>query len=124
MIDMSELLHDPIFVETCTLIRTAQTRDNHGRIKTAAEEIEIKACLQPSSPTELTTLRDLLAADVTDLLDVYSLEELTAGDATHAPDRIKWRGQVYEVISAENYIWTGNYTKAVAKRVINDNEPI
>ena len=123
MINVSELLADPDFIEPCILVRSVMVRDEYGRIRATAEEKEILACVQPSGGQELETLRDLLAADIKDLITVYSTEQITAGTDKTLPDRIKYRGQLFEVLAAEDFFWCGGYVKATARLVKNDNEP-
>ena len=121
MIDMSELLlEDSPFVDTCELHQRKRVIGDTGRISEVTTVKAIRASLQPSGDTTLSTLRELLAADVTDLLDVFTLEELCAGNEERLPDRIVWRGQTFEVIRVNDFIWTGNYTRGVAQRVKND----
>ena len=124
MIDMSDLLNDPSFIEPITVQKSRMTRDNHGRIRGAYEDLEIFASVQPVDGQALQALPDLQAVDLSDLKTVFAKLPLSAGDANQLPDRIIYHGLIYEVVSIEDHTLTGNYTKATIRRVKNDNIPI
>ena len=124
MIDMSDLLNDPLFIEPITVQKSRMIRDNHGRIRGAYEDKEIYASVQPVDGQALQALPNLQAVELSDLKTVYSKLPLSAGDAYQLPDRIIYHGLIYEVVSIEDHTLTGNYTKATIRRVKNDNIPI
>jgi hypothetical protein len=94
--------------------------DEQGRwMERPAEEIEIRAVVQPARPHELVRVDE--GRRTKGAIKIYSVEPLhTASEKEQKqPDRILWHGMTYEVEFTED--WSeGGYYKAVALEVKSD----
>lgn len=94
-IDVSELLLDPDFLDTVTLIRRSVTIDTHGEAVIAETSSSVKMSVQGSN-TE-TLLRMPEGARLSDLITVYYRGVLTAESVGGYADVIVWGGRRYQV---------------------------
>jgi hypothetical protein len=115
LIDVSELLTDPDFTNTVTLIRRASTVNTYGENVMTETQSTITAVVQGANTESLERVPE--GARLSDLIDVYYKGQLTAESPSGYADVIVWgdkRYQVFEVV--EDFMNFGaGFTKAVCK---------
>lgn len=114
-IDVSELLSDPDFTDSITLIIRASTVDSFGENVMTETASTITAVVQGYSTETLE--RVPTGARLSDLIEVYYRGQLTAERPGGYADVIVWRGKRYQVFEiTEDFINYGvGFTKAVCK---------
>lgn len=95
LIDVSDLLTDPDFADTVTLITRASTVNSYGEHVITETETEIVAVVQGVDMETLAKLPD--GARLSHMITVYYRGTLTAGRADGYSDIIVWRGKRYQV---------------------------
>ena len=96
LIDTSELLLDPDFTDTITVVRTTQSMGSNGRVTDTASLITgVVAVVQPASGALQRLLPETSRAEGS--IAVYTKYPLTQVTATLAADEILWGGVVYTV---------------------------
>ena len=119
MIDVSELIRDPDFATTVTIIRRPFVMEG-GRHRATEERSELIAVLQPAGPTDMTQLAATVAdAFPTEALAIWTLEPLCAGTTDRLCDIVEARGKRFNVTLVEDYVLEGGYCKALATRYAN-----
>jgi galactose-6-phosphate isomerase len=116
LIDVSELLTDPDFTNTVTLIRRSSTVDTYGENTMVETSSSITAVVQGAANTE-SLERVPEGARLSDLIDVYYKGQLTAESPGGYADIIVWQGKRYQVFEVvEDFTNYGaGFTKAVCK---------
>ena len=115
LIDVSELLTDPDFTNTVTLIRRSSTVDTYGENTMAETSSSITAVVQGANTESLERVPE--GARLSDLIDVYYKGQLTAESPGGYADIIVWQGRRYQVFEVvEDFMNYGaGFTKAVCK---------
>ena len=115
LIDVSELLTDPDFTNTVTLIRRSSTVDTYGENTMAETSSSITAVVQGANTESLERVPE--GARLSDLIDVYYKGQLTAESPGGYADIIVWQGKRYQVFEVvEDFMNYGaGFTKAVCK---------
>lgn len=115
LIDVSELLTDPDFTNTVTLIRRASTVNTHGENTMVETSSSITAVVQGANTESLERVPE--GARLSDLIDVYYKGQLTAESPSGYADVIVWGGKRYQVFEVvEDFMNFGaGFTKAVCK---------
>jgi hypothetical protein len=115
LIDVSELLTDPDFTNTVTLIRRASTVNIYGENVMTETQSTITAVVQGANTESLERVPE--GARLSDLIDVYYKGQLTAESPSGYADIIVWGGKRYQVFEVvEDFMNFGaGFTKAVCK---------
>lgn len=115
LIDVSELLTDPDFTNTVTLIRRASTVNTYGENVMTETQSTITAVVQGANTESLERVPE--GARLSDLIDVYYKGQLTAESPGGYADIIVWQGKRYQVFEVvEDFMNYGaGFTKAVCK---------
>ncbi|MHC3068679.1 hypothetical protein [Klebsiella pneumoniae] len=115
LIDVSELLTDPDFTNTVTLIRRASTVNTYGENVMTETQSTITAVVQGANTESLERVPE--GARLSDLIDVYYKGQLTAESPSGYADIIVWGGKRYQVFEVvEDFMNFGaGFTKAVCK---------
>ena len=115
LIDVSELLTDPDFTNTVTLIRRASTVNTYGENVMTETQSTITAVVQGANTESLERVPE--GARLSDLIDVYYKGQLTAESPSGYADIIVWGGRRYQVFEVvEDFMNFGaGFTKAVCK---------
>lgn len=114
-IDVSELLDDPDFTDTVTLIRRAVTVNQYGESVITETPETITVVVQGSNTETLQRMPE--GARLSDLIDVYYAGVLTVEQPNGYADVIIWKGKRYQVFEVpEDFMnYDDGYTKAVCK---------
>jgi hypothetical protein len=115
LIDVSELLTDPDFTNTVTLIRRASTVNTYGENVMTETQSTITAVVQGFNAESLERVPE--GARLSDLIDVYYKGALHAESPGGYADVIVWGGKRYQVFEVvEDFMNFGaGFTKAVCK---------
>ncbi len=115
LIDVSELLTDPDFTNTVTLIRRDSTVNTYGENVMTETQSTITAVVQGANTESLERVPE--GARLSDLIDVYYKGQLTAESPSGYADVIVWGGKRYQVFEVvEDFMNFGaGFTKAVCK---------
>lgn len=120
MIDVLELIRDPIFSTMVTLIRRPFVMEG-GRHRATEERSKICAVVQPAGPNDMTQIAATVADSFpTETLSIWTLEPLCAGTTDRLCDLIETRGKRFSVTLVEDFILDGGYCKALATRISDD----
>jgi hypothetical protein len=121
MLDLSALITDSNFCETCTLVRTRIERTKDGRERKSADTLTITAVVQPSTDAEITALSELTAGRLTEMLTIYTTQPLLTADDSHLADTVMYKGSTYDVVQVRNYFFNGGYCQAFIARVAHND---
>ena len=115
LIDTSELMVDPDFTSTVTLIRRSSVVNSYGENVLTETPSTITAVVQGASPGTLERVPE--GVRLSDLIDVYYKGELFAESPGGYADVIVWGGKRYQVYEiTEDYMNHGaGFTKALCK---------
>ena len=115
LIDVSELLTDPDFTNTVTLIRRASTVNTYGENVMTETQSTITAVVQGANAESLERVPE--GARLSDLIDVYYKGALHAESPSGYADIIVWGGKRYQVFEVvDDFMNFGaGFTKAVCK---------
>ena len=113
LIDVSELLVDPDFVDQIDTIQRVKGVDSNGRTIMIATPRVITGSVQPASGEALQMLPDLVRTS--GMLEIWTQSILTVDTDSRAADIIVWKGNRYIVAAKvddyQNY--GAGYTHAV-----------
>lgn len=114
-IDVSDLLTDPDFTSTATLIRRAVSVNSYGESVLTETPSMITAVIQGSGAETLDRLPE--GVRLSDLIDVYYKGVLSAERPAGYADVILWGGKRYQVFEVtEDFMNFGQgFMKAVCK---------
>lgn len=115
LIDVSDLLTDPDFTDTVTLIRRSVTVNTYGEGVLTETPSSITAVVQGANTETLERMPE--GARLSDLIEIYYKGTLTAESASGYADVIVWHGKRYQVFEVtEDFTNYGaGFTKAVCK---------
>lgn len=95
LVDVTELLSDPDFVEDFTVVRSTRTMDQHGRVVDLPGQFSTYGSVQPTSGSTLMLLPE--AERIGGFITVVTMFPLIALSDSTAPDRIIWHNKTYQV---------------------------
>jgi galactose-6-phosphate isomerase len=112
LIDVSEILSDPDFVDDFNVIRNSRTVDMHGRTIDTDGVYLTYGSVQPAKEVQLRQLPEL--ERVGSFISVVTPFRLFALTDTTAPDQITWNGRSYRVKIVRD--WT-NYGQGFVEAI-------
>jgi hypothetical protein len=101
LIDTSELLTDPDFVETVQVIRRAETISDQGRVSTQNVSYDVIASVQPQ--TDQPMIRGPDQQNLPQLIQVISQWRLRGIAPGYQPDLVVWNGTTFVVNKVFNW---------------------
>jgi galactose-6-phosphate isomerase len=111
-IDVTELLTDPDFADTFTLVRTAQSVDDHGRSVFTETPYLLVGVVQSASGRSLEYLPDMSRAS--GAIEVYCKFYMQVASDGYAADRVQWNGKTYIVTHIDDWTNYGSgFTRAL-----------
>ena len=111
MIDVSELMDDPDFCTTITVLRRTSTVGTTGRNALAENPNTVTAIVQAGNGETLKRLPE--SAQLSDWITVYSKFVFTADGMGQYPDIVQWNSKRYVVKLKIDYSnWGEGYTRA------------
>lgn len=118
-IDVSELITDPDFAQSFSLIRTTGEFINGRWTETLEETLTRTGVIAPAGAKEL---RQLPEADrVEGAISIFTKEIMYITSDTgvlRSSDKISWQGHLYKIISVENWSdWGDGFYHALAQRM-------
>ena len=115
LIDVSELLTDPDFTNSVTLIRRSSTVNSYGENVMTETSSTITAVVQGAGTESLERVPE--GARLSDLIDVFYKGALHAESPGGYADVIVWSGKRYQVAEVvEDFLNYGaGFTKAICK---------
>lgn len=114
-IDVSEIVHDPDFCTTFTVIKQGESEWVRGVLKRKTTETTVEGIVQPSSSKDLELLdtADRVNGMKTFITDEVSLD---VSSTEKTSDVCVWKGQRYKLIQTFDYAANGYY-KAIGALV-------
>lgn len=114
LIDVSDLLTDPDFVDTgLLLLRATQTVGADGIAVNTTTQTKFTGSVQ-SGPSDL--IRNDAGERVKADIKIYTRTQLSEGHAGQPADVIQWQGRRYTVISTNDY---GNFGRGFIEALCN-----
>lgn len=116
LIDVSDLLTDPDFTDSVTLIRRASSINVYGEHVMAETSTTITAVVQGTNTEDLIRMPE--AARLRDMITVYYKGELMAMSVNGYADVIVWQDNRYQVATIdENFPNFGaGFTRAICNK--------
>jgi galactose-6-phosphate isomerase len=94
LIDVSDLLLDPDFADSFTIVRLAETVGDDGRAVRTETRETVMGVVQPyGSTTQITPD----AAQVMGPIEIHTQAQLRGATAFSAADQVEWNGHRYSV---------------------------
>lgn len=101
LLDVSDILDDPDFVDSVTLCRSAVVTGENGRSTATRIETTIIGVVTQGGGDDLDRTGD--AQKIKGSITVHTVSELSAGSPTAAPDEVVWQGRRYIVDSVADW---------------------
>lgn len=115
--DMSRILHSPVFSQTFTVFRKSGEWQS-GRFVTIEEkELRVRGVVTPAEPKDLVQVPE--GDRVTSVMCFYADQPLHTTNLTGTSDEILWRGERYRVAAVLPWGDFG-YWKALGVRMVSD----
>jgi hypothetical protein len=95
MLDVSDVLRDPDLMQTLTVSRAVVGVGDTGRATETVAALSVAGVVAPATDEQLQRLPEGDRSNET--IAVYTGTRLTAGDDTHGPDVLAWKGGTYQV---------------------------
>jgi hypothetical protein len=107
-IDVSEIVHDPDFCTTFTVIKQGESEWVRGVLQRKTTETTVEGIVQPSSSKDLELLdtADRVNGMKTFITDEVSLD---VSSTEKTSDVCVWKGQRYKLIQTFDYAANGYY---------------
>lgn len=107
-INVAEIVHDPDFCTTFTVVKQGETEWVRGASHTKTTEITVEGIVQPSSSKDLELLdtADRVNGMKTFITDEISLD---VSDTEKTSDICVWKGARYKLIQTFDYTANGYY---------------
>lgn len=107
-IDVSEIVHDPDFCTTFTVIKQGESEWVRGVLQKKTTETTVEGIVQPSSSKDLELLdtADRVNGMKTFITDEVSLD---VSSTEKTSDVCVWKGQRYKLIQTFDYAANGYY---------------
>jgi len=106
LLDVSELLGDPMFADDITVIRSTRSVSTGGRTVDTPSSYNTYGNVQPASEAQLQQLPDL--ERVGSYISVVTPFPLYCLTDTTAPDQVKWNHGTYRVAVVRDYTTYGS----------------
>lgn len=118
-IDVSEIVHDPDFCTTFTVIKQGESEWVRGVLQRKTTETIVEGIVQPSSSKDLELLdtADRVNGMKTFITDEVSLD---VSSTEKTSDVCVWKGQRYKLIQTFDYAANGYY-KAIGALMGEDD---
>jgi len=113
-IDVSDIVGDPDFQDSVTLIRRTSVVNSTGRNVLAESSSTVRMVVQPAKPDDLQRLPDSVRRQ--DAINVWYRGSLSADAGGVYPDIVVWGGKRFQVQTADPFgNWSnGNgYTESI-----------
>ncbi len=111
-IDTSELMLDPDFIDPVEIIRRNAVVQANGKNRIMEKCIEAVASVQPISGKELMRLPEELR--IKNVKSFYIQTEIVLDGDCEYPDKFKWAGKCYNVITANDWAnWGAGWFKCI-----------
>lgn len=101
LIDVSELLVDPDFVDDFTVIRAVESVGDNGRATFSPSSSTAIGCVQPSAPSSLRLLPE--TTRVEGAIDIWTKTHLQVNDGKRAADTVIWNKRSYLVANTRDW---------------------
>lgn len=101
LLDVSELMSDPIFCDPFTVLRNMSAVNEQGINQITQQTIPAYGSVQAASGANLVILPD--GSRVDSAIDVYTSLRLMAQGATQSADYVVWKGQNYVVTNVRDW---------------------
>ena len=123
LLDVSEILNDPDFVDTFTVIRRAEGVSDKGRAILTLEGIAAVGVVTMAGPNDLRRLPEAQLQDRT--LSIVSKFAFFGASVGYQPDLIQWRNDLYIVSVLDLYPQFGRgFTQVIAPSIDLQDVPI
>jgi hypothetical protein len=105
LLDVSDVLGDPDFADTFTVLRKSQTISSGGIATdgTPTTTPNVSGVVQPDRGRALQRMAE--GSTLTDAIKIFTKYALTAGDGAIEADQIVWHGATYVVVNIMD--WSG-----------------
>ena len=114
LIDVSELMYDPDFVDPYVVVRTAQSVDMSGRVSESSTILQTVGCVQPAN--NMTNQMFPECARVAGAIEIYTTFMLSGPTEEISADDVCWKGKTYTVVGVMPY---GNYGNGYSLALCN-----
>lgn len=123
LLDVSEILTDPDFVESFTVVRRTENVNNYGMAILTLEGFAAKGVITAAGPNDLKRLPEAQLQDRT--LSVVSRFQFFGASVGYQPDLIQWRSGLYIVAVLDLYPHFGRgFTQVIAPSIDLQDYPI
>jgi hypothetical protein len=114
-IDVSDVVTDPDFQDTFTLIRSVETVDQHGRGSLAATTMTLSGVVQAASGRTMELTPD--AVRTSEMLEIWTTFGIQEATQTTQADQVVWKGTTFIVTHVDVWDnWGQGYRHAVLTR--------
>lgn len=113
-IDVSEIITDPDFQDSVTLIRRTSVVNSTGRNVLAESSSTVKMIVQPAKPDDLKRLPDSVRRQ--DAINVWYRGTLSSDASGVYPDIVVWNSKRFQVYTSDpfgNWANGTGYTEAI-----------
>lgn len=102
-LDVAELLDDPMFIDTFTVIRNTQVIGEDGRAGSGVEAQypDVVGSVQYESTSE--TQKGEAGQYSPRNLKIFTRFKLIKASEGYSPDQIIWNGELYEILDVQSY---------------------
>lgn len=111
-LDIASLITDPDFARPFSLTRSDRAVDTHGRAVLTEVDIPVTGVILPATDKQLQRLPE--GDRSMETIAVYARIKITPGSKSNAPDRVTWRGEIYEVKQVQDWMDTAGFCVALA----------
>lgn len=116
MIDVSDVLDDPDFMQTFTRYRCTRALAHHGEsTPTYDSGTPLQGVIEPASQADLQVLEE--GTRLSDVVAVYTKADVRIGDSSNAPDVVLVNGARHVCLHIEDFRSNGNYVRVLAQRL-------
>lgn len=116
LIDLTEIVMDPDFGDSFTIVRRGQVIDDHGRASQTEALSSAFGSVQAASGKTLELFPDL--ARTSGQVEIYTTTALRAAADGRAADDILWAGMRYTVVAVRDWMnWGAGWNLAIANQV-------
>lgn len=114
LIDVSEIVTDPDFLDSVTLIRRTSVVGNNGRNVLAESSSTVSMVVQPAKPDDLKRLPDSVRRQ--DAINVWYRGTLSSDAGGLYPDIVVWNSKRFQVQTSDpfgNWANGTGYTESI-----------
>lgn len=114
-IDVSDIIEDPDFQDSFTIVRSVETVDQHGRSSLAPTSISAWGIVQPASGRTMELTPDAVRTNA--MLEIWTQFGLQEASDTTQADIVLWESKQYMVTHIDPWDnWGQGYRHAVLTR--------